>query len=264
MKRSGSLRPSDIEEYPKKVDEFRRLFKYIQAQNCPIYFADSHTPLYFKLIDSFAWRPSELYLFKAASARAKIPQHDIFHAAVHHLLVQRYGKKLRGRPRFTLLCECIATASELYFVLRNFSQKTSKRTEADCMDAYFAGERALRGDRIQTRESTFRKVFQSTNDPYGAFRKCVRDGMNFYEKLLNLAERRLEGEPFDISEVKSLWPTGRFGFVFTKYRFDANICFVIANCGRSTAEDGKLVKRCFDLLEGSRDYSEFLSSLGLS
>lgn len=264
MKKTGRIKDSDIYEFPFKDDEFASLLKYVRKQNFPIYETRSANTVFFKKADLMLWRPHDLYHFRRVEgARSQISQHDIFHPAMHHILVTTYGQKLKGRPIFTLLCEAIATSTEFYFMLKNIDHHGARMTEEESFREYVRGYAELTGcSAAKSRNAVQNRIEIALKNPYGAFQKCVVEGLSFYEEAFDIAANR--GDVIDIKKTRRLCRPGEYRFVFTRYFWSININYCLAYCGHtSSREDQTLVKKCLKTLSDSKTFAHFLEKLGL-
>jgi hypothetical protein len=265
MRTTRAIKNKEIFEFPKNDREFNDLLDYIRRQDFPIHQVRGENPVFFRKADLMLWRPQNLYLFAAKRGPRKlISQHDIFHPAIHHLLVSKFGHKLHGRPQLTLLCEAIATAAEFYFMLQNINREGIRKTEQMNFQEYVKGHMELENKSAAlSRRAVQHAIKRSINEPFKSFQKAVFEGFAFYQDAFELACRR--HKTFDFKALQRLCRPGKYGFIFSRYMWSVNVNYCLAYCGStSSVEDKKLVKRCLNLLVDSSDFSEFLDLLGLS
>jgi hypothetical protein len=256
-KTSASIQKSDIEDFPEHDAEFQALLKYVRELGFPVIRERSVEPAFLKMVDLFHWRAYDGYFVFKAGQKIRIPAHDIYHPAIHSLLARKFGKKLKARPHFTILSECIATAAEFYFTLTNLAARGPRRTD----QLYLHHCVTAQGDA----KSVQRVVKSALRDPFRAFQESVQEGLEFYEALYSLGVKRVQGAGVDPKVLRSFAKRrGKYLFVFLRYNFANNVNYVLANSGaRSSAEDRKAVKECLRLLKGSKDLQDFLKHLGL-
>jgi hypothetical protein len=203
-------------------------------------------------------------MFLLMGERNRIPYNHIHHGAMHMLLVERFGKRLSGRPLFILLAEAIASASDLYFFLESASTFGVAKEEKWLKTMLSKAERTL-GDRKDAKRRVLGIVREGLDDPFVSFRDLALEMFSFYEFLFSVAvSRQAGGEMIDYPDFRERMLGMKHGLVTLTFDLGNNLLFAIAHGGsKSTPEDTAAVRDCLRVLRESCDFIDFIKRLGV-
>jgi hypothetical protein len=262
----GSARIDVLERLP----EFRLLQRYFLERQPSLVTDDrprsaltstAHANIY----EKFYWRPTELDVFQEPRTRKKsLPQLNLVHAATHHLLVSAFDPRLQGRPRFTLLCEAMASMMDFYWVLASVAAhgRIAKGMTEGLVGQFRKDALANFGKQRGSVEVLLGLINEGATSPYGAYVAGVREMFGVYEALFAAAQARKRGERTDIGELHGRLSAGKFAPVIFTFDLSNNVLFTLAYCDEtSDATDHADVAEAFSLLESSASLTDFLSAL---
>jgi hypothetical protein len=167
---------------------------------------------------------------------------------------------LVGMPRFTLLSEALASASEIYFALVYF-QLWDK--DHPLVHRYLStGYNVDKGPKKK-----FLKQFnEALPHPFLAYKACVKDILKITEFCFQLASTKREmgyGFAGNLKKLISNCKYWEFLSIFD-LNYDIFIFYAIIHCGEiSTAKDIACVNQVQKILNDASSMEEFLLDLGI-
>ena len=215
------------------------------------------------ILDKFKWRASKNIIFyNRSKGQSHFAELELCHEVVHILLNRKFGFRLKGRPHYTLLCEAMASCSELYFKLLTMSlaDGTTKSKEKDLsptVDQWFP--RTANSDK-EHREFV-RFLLEEAKEPFNGFKKATLEMFHVYERLMTLSKSGGFDRANQILKFHKEISSLEYFRVILKYDLGNNLLFVTSFCHASSAEDRRLVNQLRSIIINSNSWVEMLDHI---
>jgi hypothetical protein len=217
----------------------------------------------YRLVTRLIPRFDQLYwsaatpLLVAKTGGFRVDGADTLHHAMHHLLIGVGGSRLAGMPRFTLLAEALASASDIYFTLvyyRRFGADhplVSQNLFMFHRDSKSLGRPFLR---------LFNRLLAA---PFDAYRECVQEIFKVAQFCLRVVST--SGRDYGFAdELRRLVETQKYWVLNAHLAYPTFASYVLAHCGtRSSKRDRESVRRTLAILWAARSMPELLEGLGI-
>lgn len=202
------------------------------------------------------WLPGNSEIADPNTARDnRIAGYEVVHQAMHVLVSLKYGSRLKGRPKITMLSEGLAGATELYFTAQ-FIRNGGSHTKTGCLSRYLDNSEAL-GVEFD------KKINAAIRNPYLGFKQNALDSFRIASTLFEAMQLNRTEKAMDLNELfRSVRSVQHL--VFLRHKDFGNFClFVLNYCGASSRpQDLKDVRNCISVLDESDSLLDFLVKMG--
>lgn len=256
------IRERDLEhEFVYEHPDFQKLLRYSIDQEIQVAQVDSLVQHAIFKIEKLYWRVDDAYVFRTKNKAKTVTCQQIYHHALHHMLAERWGSKLTGRPLTVLLFEALASTSDIYFFLHAMRHKLDGTTRAYLTDCYRQSSEILTRTPAQAKKRLLGLLKESLADPFDAFRKTALGLFELQRMLLEIAIRRKSGEKIDFEETYEKIASLKYAPLFFHYDFPTHVSYAMNFGGESSADDLTTVNACIDTLTHATTFEAYVTEI---
>lgn len=203
-------------------------------------------------LDKFAWRSNSRVL-SGLRFDNRFHMHSIavMHEGIHSLASTIYGNRLKGRPRFTLLVEALASCLTPYVMFIKLQRVGLTPEIRDYLDSVRGVAKILR--------LPYSDLFVAdAQEPFAAYRRNVLEMNDVYEFLL----KRVASNRVTIQAINKFCHSKKSMFYIQPFDFGNQVLYAQVNCGlKSSARDLEICAEIKRKLRRSDSMDEFLRLL---
>lgn len=197
-------------------------------------------------------------LLMAKTGGFRVDGADTLHHAMHHLLIRIGGPRLAGMPRFTLLAEALASASDIYFALVYY-----RRFGAD-HPLVAHNLFVLRRDSKALGRPFLRLFNRLLAAPFDAYKECVHEIFAVAQFCLRVVSTASDRNYRFADELRRLADAQKYWVLNAHWAYPTFAGYVLARCGtRSSKRDRESVRRTLATLSAARSMPDLLERLGI-
>lgn len=218
----------------------------------------------YRLVTRLIPRFDQLYwtaatpLLVAKTGGFRVDGADTLHHAMHHLLIGVGGRRLAGMPRFTLLAEALASASDIYFSLVYYRRFGVDHPLVSHNLFVFRRDSKSLG-------RPFLRLFNSLlAAPFDAYRECVHEIFTVAQFCLRVVSTPSDRNYRFADELRRLAEAQKYWVLNAHLAYPTFASYVLAHCGtRSSKRDRESVRHTLAILSEARSMPELLEKLGI-
>jgi hypothetical protein len=210
----------------------------------------------FKDFYSFAYRINSGAIRSSSEEELLIDWAEFCHEGIHLLIGNRFGVELEGRPRISLLNECIGIG----FVIPYVFSRIAEKYKLQFREFRFINDNA---DNARKMGLNFKEAFRTARmNSFEVFKKTTIESYKYRLKIFECLQSPLKRQPATSLRIISDLEKCSYLALYSMADPVKPVLFVAANCGlKSNSDDMRLTRECLAILKASTSMEDFFRRL---